>query len=103
MTTTSREDTTARIVNLIPKGKDNAISRSWLRYALGTSDRQVRKMIAQAREDGYLIINTGKGYYIPDDVADLIRFYRREKKRAISIFVRLKNTRARLKELGEKV
>ena len=103
MTTTSREDTTARIVSLIPKGKDNAISRAWLIWALDTSDRQVRKMIAQAREDGYLIINTGKGYYIPDDVADLIRFYRRERKRAISIFVGLKNTRAQLKEMGVEV
>lgn len=103
MVTTTREDTTARIVSLIPKGKDNAISRSWLRYAIGKSDRQIRQMIRDAREDGYLIVNTGKGYYIPDDVADLIKYYRREKRRAISIFVGLKNTRAQLKEMGVEV
>ena len=103
MVTTSREDTTARIVNLIPKGKDNAISRSWLRYALGTSDRQVRKMIHDAREDGYLIINTGKGYYIPDNKEDLIRFYRREKARIASTYAGIRNARAQLKDMGVKV
>ena len=103
MTTTSKEDTIAQIVNLIPKGKDHAVTRSALRFATDMSDRKVRQAIHDARVAGHLIVSTDKGYYIPDDVRDLIKFYRQEKKRLASTYAGVRNIRAQLKEMGVEV
>ena len=50
------------IENLIPEGKENAISRSDLRVLSGLDDRTMRRQINQSEE---LIINNGDGYFKP--------------------------------------
>lgn len=52
------------IINYIPKGKDNAITRHELVMKTGLPDRDVRSLIAEARYETP-IISTGKGYYQP--------------------------------------
>ena len=37
------------IKDFIPRGKENAISREMLRTITGCSDREIRKMIREAR------------------------------------------------------
>lgn len=54
-----------QVEDLIQTGHKNAITRSELRRLTGLRDRKVRKEIQRMRLD-YPIINTGKGYYIPD-------------------------------------
>lgn len=89
------------IVDYIPVGRDNAISRASLLYRCVRDglisgelkptgqDRAMRKLIEKARVD-YTILNlsNGKGYYRVslDDLQDLQRYIRQEEKRAKSTF-----------------
>ena len=88
----------------IPYGHDRAISRRTLALAMGVSDRMTRRLIQQARADGALILNDqdGKGYYQVDesDKDALLRQYRQDTARAISILRRRKREREILKEMG---
>lgn len=49
----------------IPYGKDKAVTREFLCLLFGMSDRELRRMIQAARNDGHIIINnqSGCGYY----------------------------------------
>ena len=89
----------------IPEGKENAVSRAALCAASGYSDRLIRRIIAQLREEGYMILNRqdGKGYYISDDPDEIERQYRQDTARAMSILKRRKNMRKFLKEAGRPV
>ena len=87
----------------LPLGKDNAVSREELSASAGYSDRLTRKIIAQLRENGYLICNFGGGYYISTDLDDIERQYRQDTARAMSILKRRKAMRKILKECGRKV
>lgn len=65
------------IMTFIAKGKENAISRQELCVMLNLPDRQVRKLIQDARDRGEIILNAqdGAGYYTSDDVGELERQY----------------------------
>ena len=55
------------ILNYIPKGRANAITRSELCRKTGFQDRQVRDLIHYARrEESILNLSDGKGYFRPD-------------------------------------
>lgn len=85
------------IADLIPKGRENAISRANLtrmcqRMGLinntNDADRQMRLLLQKARID-YTILNRAEGgYYRPtaDDLQDLRRYICQERKRAKAIF-----------------
>ncbi len=89
------------IVDYIPIGRDNAISRASLLYCCVRDglisgelkptgqDRAMRKLIEKARVD-YTILNlsNGKGYYRVslEDLQDLQRYIKQEEKRAKSTF-----------------
>ena len=84
----------ATIADLIPQGRDNAISRKELLnlcvlHDLCKTDREMRRLIEIARID-YVILNNSSfgGYYRPslDDMQDLQRYIRQEEKRAKSTF-----------------
>ena len=86
-----------RILDLIPDGKDNAISRKQLVQLADfhhlipddqkDKDRYVRKLIAEAREDNVIICRPRGGYYVPtiDDVTELAEYVAQERSRAIAI------------------
>lgn len=61
------------ILDYIPYGRENAISRESLARITGMSDRQVRKAIEGLREDGEVILSSShsKGYWRSDDEADI--------------------------------
>lgn len=93
------------IVDLIPIGRDNAISRKALLQLCihnniieksSFADRKMRQLIEKARYD-YTILNLsdGHGYYRPshDDLLDLQRYIRQEEKRAVSIFKNISNAK----------
>lgn len=93
---------TFNIVDLIPKGRENAITRENLRTITGLNDRTLRQEIEDARSKGALIFNEqdGNGYYTSDEISDIARQYRQNENRAMSILVQQKYLRRRLKEAG---
>lgn len=85
------------IINFIPYGKENAVSRYELSHFTGLSDRKVRLLISEAREEHVILsLENGKGYYQPveKDFPELRKFIKREESRAKSIFATLKKARA---------
>lgn len=92
------------IIDLIPVGRENAISRNDLTNkciefgliekftSLNSADRTMRKLVSKARVD-YTILNlsNGNGYYrvSKDDLQDLQRYIKQEDSRAKASF---KNT-----------
>ncbi len=77
------------LLEKIPFGKKNAISRTRLRIITGLRDRSIREEISRLRRDN-AILNTqdGKGYYRPaeEDKEDVRRWVAQETSRARSIF-----------------
>jgi hypothetical protein len=93
------------IERFIPEGKENAIPRSVLAVRLGMTDRQVRKLIEEARDRGELICNDGdgEGYYLASDLGQIERQYRKDRARALSVLKRLKTMRRMLRDAGKEV
>ena len=97
------------IIDLIPIGHDNAISRDYLvarcvnkglvdqNLSLESQDRAMRRLLEKARLD-YTVLNLsrGEGYYRPsrDDLQDLQRYIRQEENRAKSTFRNISNAKA---------
>ena len=91
-----------QILDYIPFGKENAVTREDLVVSTGMLDRQIRKAIQKARDDGALILNdcSGNGYYQSDDIKEIYAQYRKDRARALSVLKRLKTMRRMLKERG---
>lgn len=87
------------IMNLIPVGHENAVTRQQLCISTGMNDRRIRKAIAEARRENIIMnMQDGNGYYIPnmeDDVdkAELKKFVKQEEHRLKSIGWSLKAAR----------
>lgn len=97
------------IIDLIPTGRDNAISRDYLvtlcvqkglvdqKLRPESRDRAMRRLLEKARLD-YTVLNLsrGEGYYRPsrDDLQDLQRYIRQEENRAKSTFRNISNAKA---------
>lgn len=77
------------VINLIPRGKENAITRSELSNLTNIPDRELREIIKrQCLEQKVLVIGiqgTGGGYYIPTDPSDINDYIRAEHSRAMKI------------------
>lgn len=80
------------ILDYIPTGHDNAITRDTLQSLTHLSDRKIRDLIAEANKsalDDVLIINLqdGMGYFRPAPDEDyLVRIWRmQEKARGVSV------------------
>ena len=84
------------IVDYIPKGKKNAVTRAQLRIVTGLSDRKIRNAISKARRRTVILNDqSGRGYYIPTEaeLPEARRCLKQEEKRAKSIFWSLKALR----------
>lgn len=104
---TEPRETLITITDLIPVGRENAISRKVLLQQCiqnglvdtnaKDTDREMRRLIERARLD-YTILNlsNGNGYYRVsiDDLQDLQRYIRQEERRAITTFRNLSVARA---------
>lgn len=76
------------LIDLIPAGHENAVSRKELVRISGLPDRKVRKLIEGYTREGSIVINLEDGYfrYCDDsDVPYLESYYRREMARGWSI------------------
>lgn len=75
------------LVSHLGRGRENAKKRWQLVQEIGLSDRQVRKLIELAQQEGYPVINyqDGAGYYLAADDRELVRYQRQEIARANAI------------------
>lgn len=66
------------ILDFIPFGKGNAISREMLVELTGMTDRGIRKAIQVLREDGEIILSSshGKGYWRSSDTSEIAQYIR---------------------------
>lgn len=82
------------ILDYIPTGSGNAVSRAALCRMTGMDDRSVRREIAKSREAACICNDQENGgYYLPETAGDAERYYRQEKKRALAILKRLRGAR----------
>lgn len=95
------------IVDYIPFGYENAISRKRLSIVTGLNDRVVRQLIETARRDTIIISNDdGSGYWrFPENPTQteinlLHKFVKQQESRAKSIFFALRPARKAIKEGG---
>ena len=93
------------LINVLGYGQRNAIKRRTLSALLDVSDRHLREIIEEARNNGYVILSlpNGGGYYMSNNTDEIHDFYLREKSRAHSILCRLRPMRKILKEQGRHV
>lgn len=59
------------ILDYIPLGHSNAVSRKWLISVTKLSDRTIRKLIEEANNPEDVIVNIGNGYFRYADETDL--------------------------------
>ena len=62
------------ILNCIPAGRSNAISRAQLKELTGYSDRHIRRCIAEMVTAGEVAIigtSSGSGYYLAETATDI--------------------------------
>lgn len=101
----STSQVTARLASAIPFGRSNAISREDLAAMLGMNDRQMRRAVEEARNDGLIILCecNGRGYYQSDDLNEIHCQYIQDTNRAMAILKRRKPMRDLLKQAGRRV
>lgn len=86
------------ILQFIPTGKENAITRRELVDRTGLPDRTVRELISQARRNHPIAnFQDGTGYYLLTKKSEVIEFLNQETHRARSIFWSIKGCRDWLK------
>lgn len=92
------------ITDFIGVGRENAVDRFQLMERTGLPDRRVRKLIQEARDRGEIILNAqdGRGYYLSNDVGELKRQYRTNRRRALSVLRQQKYLRRKIKEAENK-
>ncbi len=86
------------IIDLMPEGSENAISREALLnkcalFGLAFNDRQMRKLIEEARKESVILnLSDGRGYFKPgkNDKDKLRHYVNQEHDRSIAILRNLK-------------
>ena len=88
------------IKELLKEGKENKISFNHLMQATGSrSERHLRRMIADERKKGAIILSCPEGgYYLPSDRKEVESYIYTMSKEAKSILNTLKHCRKYLKE-----
>ena len=71
------------ILDYIPTGRENAISRQELERLIGFNDRTIRLEIKKLVQKGIPILSSSqaKGYWYSDDIAELESFIKESKNR----------------------
>jgi len=96
---------TVALAAVIPFGRRNAIRRDVLAAKLNMSDRQMRKAVEDARNEGLIILCecNGRGYYQSNDLNEIQHQYAQDTSRAMAILKRRKPLRELLRAAGRNV
>lgn len=79
------------IIDYIPEGRENAISRAELQKLTGKPDRTIRLMIKQANRElepkhkAILSSSQARGYWVTDDVEEMERYLNESDRRRRTI------------------
>ena len=87
-----------RVINLLPIGRENAVSMTALADMLNVSTTTVKKLVREARNEGYQIVSGIDGYWITDDPKEKRTFVTEMQKQALSRMVSTKHIRSALEE-----
>ena len=98
----ARKKKHAKILDLIPTGRGNAISMKDLARILEVDVRGVRQLVHNARNDGEVICGTESGYYQPATKEELRDYIALAQSRAFSCLRSLKAARKLLSEMEKK-
>ena len=92
-------------INVMNFISDKPITRKKLVELTGKGDRAVRESITKERLKGKVIINMqdGRGYFLPNDMDVLEKWYEGERGRALVLLAQLKGARKILKANGRAV
>lgn len=91
-----------QIIDFIPYGRENAKTAEELADTIGTSEREIRRMINEARrEDVVLNMQDGNGYFrpTPEEKALAERWLKQEESRLKLHALALRAVRRSLKEV----
>lgn len=90
------------IKELIPQGRDRAVTVKELSDRTGIPEREVKRLVQELRDSGEFILSSGKGYFYPtNDEAgceDARRFIFMMETQAKSRYVRIRSAKRWLKE-----
>lgn len=90
------------VVELLKFGHENATSTEELCVELHCNERQLRKMVADERNQGFIICSqTNGGYFLPKSKKELEQFVKSLNKQAISILKAIQGAKKSLRELEE--
>ena len=90
------------IIDFIPFGKENAITREQLSAKTGRKDRVNRELISKERRDHAIVnLQNGAGYYRPTRRDEVALYVKQEEARLKSIGWSLKGARMDLKAMEE--
>ena len=89
------------IIDIIPEGKENAVSRSFLVSITGMTDRGIRDAIQALNESGTVLIccEAGKGYFRPKTVEEAERYINSSKSYLVTLAKKDKAMRQAVKHL----
>lgn len=85
------------ISELLPTGKDNAVSTKHLCDQTGLNERTLRAVVAEERISGAVILSCNKGYFLPQSRAEVEECVRTLETKGKSILYALKSARRYLR------
>lgn len=88
------------VLSVIPAGRENAKPMRQVALETRTNTRIVRKVIERARIAGKLIASCDDGYFIPETMEDLLTFYRKRRRAAMTTLATLETARQLLQDYG---
>ena len=89
------------IVDYIPFGRENAVTRTQLRIMTGLNDRKIRDKISETRRDTVILnMQDGKGYFrpLPEEINYVKAHERQESARIMSQIEGLEVERRMIRE-----
>ena len=89
------------LLELIPYGKQNAISGERLAKKLNMNVRGLCALIHSARVSGLLILSGDVGYWRSDNLDEMKEFYKRMRSQGIGTLAAAKSARLKIKEIEE--
>lgn len=93
------DKTTFKIANLLQSGEANAKTARDLATITGLTLREVTLQIARERQDGAVILSSGKGYFLPGNIEEVLHFCRTMDSRAKNIYLASRSAKALLAQI----
>lgn len=88
-----------KITQLLATGEANAKTARDLATITGLTLREVTLQIAKERQDGAVILSSGKGYFLPGNIEEVLHFCRTMDSRAKNIYLASRSAKALLSQV----